>query len=170
MLNRSLTVVENALVVGAFLTMLIFGFANVIARYFLNVSLAFSIELVINLGVLVTMVATSIGIKHGSHLGFELIKDNAPKMLRHALLVVIAVGTLALFSVLFYYGLQTTLSEVRSGQLTPAMKIPKWIFSAAIPFGALLSIIRTCQVFWLEYKPQSLILPDSEIRERGVSA
>lgn len=170
MVNRMLTAVEHVLVVGAFITMMLFGFANVIARYFLNVSLAFSIEIVINLAVLVTMVATSIGIKHGSHLGFELLKDSAPKRLHQALVTLIALGTLLLFAVLFYYGLQTTLAEVRSGQLTPAMKIPKWIFSAAIPFGSLLSIVRTCQVFWLEYRPASSILPDSEIRERGVAS
>ncbi len=168
MLNRILTIVENALVVGAFLTMMAFGFANVVSRYLLHTSLAFSIELVINLGVLMTMVATAIGIKHGSHLGFDLIKEKAPKPVRNLLLILIAAGTLTLFTVLLWYGLQTTLSEVRSGQLTPAMKIPKWIFSAALPLGALLSIVRTCQVFWLEWNPKSRILPDSELRERSV--
>lgn len=170
MLNRVLTRIEHALVVGAFIAMLLFGFANVVARYFLSASLAFSIELVINLAVLVTMVATSIGIKHGSHLGFELLKDSAPKHLQRVLIALIAGGTVVLFGVLFYYGLQTTLSEMRTGQLTPAMKIPKWIFSAAIPFGALLSIVRACQVFWLELKPSSLVLLDSELRERGVAS
>lgn len=167
MLNRILTLLEHTIVIGAFVAMMLFGFANVIARYFLHVSLAFSIELVINLGVLMTMVATAIGVKHGSHLGFDLIKEKAPRPLQCAIIIAITAGTILLFVVLLHYGLQSTLAELRAGQTTPAMGVPKWIFSAAIPFGALLCIIRSCQVFWLEMKPASRILPDSEIRERG---
>ncbi|WP_217136353.1 TRAP transporter small permease [Leucobacter chinensis] len=167
MLNRFLTLLEGTIVIGSFVAMMCFGFANVVARYFLHVSLAFSIELVINLGVLMTMVAAAIGVKHGSHLGFELIKEKAPKPLQRAIVTLITVGTVLLFTVLLHYGLQSTLAELRAGQTTPAMGVPKWIFSAAIPFGSLLCIVRSCQVFWLEMKPTSRILPDSEIRERG---
>jgi C4-dicarboxylate transporter DctQ subunit len=44
------------------------------------------------------------------------------------------------------------VDQASSGRLTPALGVPQWIFSLALPFGALLGVIRTVQILVTELR------------------
>lgn len=143
---RALDIVENTLAVSAFTVVSVVAFANVLSRYVFNASLAFTSELTVNLAVLLTMVGAAIGLREGSHLGFTLIKDTVTGR-KHQLLVLIGGLAIVLFYLaLFKFGLDMSIQQFERQRTTPALGLPMWLLSAALPFGAVLGIIRTIQV------------------------
>ena len=137
---------ENTLAVTAFAVISLTAFANVMARYVFNASLAFTSELTINLAVLLTMVGAAIGIREGSHLGFTLLKDTLTGR-KHQLLVVLGGAAIVLFYVaLIKFGMDVSLRQLQRGQTTPALGLPMWLLSLALPLGGVLGIIRTIQM------------------------
>ena len=42
--------------------------------------------------------------------------------------------------------------QMQIGQTTPALNMPQWVWSLALPLGALLCFIRTIQVLIIELK------------------
>ena len=136
---------ENTLAVTAFAVISLTAFANVMARYVFNASLAFTSELTINLAVLLTMVGAAIGIREGSHLGFTLLKDTLTGR-KHQLLVVLGGVAIVLFYLaLIKFGMDVSLRQLQRGQTTPALGLPMWLLSLALPLGGVLGIIRTIQ-------------------------
>ena len=136
---------ENTLAVTAFAVISLTAFATVMARYVFNASLAFTSELTINLAVLLTMVGAAIGIREGSHLGFTLLKDTLTGR-KHQLLVVLGGAAIVLFYVaLIKFGMDVSLRQLQRGQTTPALGLPMWLLSLALPLGGVLGIIRTVQ-------------------------
>ena len=137
---------ENTLAVTAFAVISLTAFANVMARYVFNASLAFTSELTINLAVLLTMVGAAIGIREGSHLGFTLLKDTLTGR-KHQLLVVLGGVAIVLFYLaLIKFGMDVSLRQLQRGQTTPALGLPMWLLSLALPLGGVLGIIRTIQM------------------------
>ncbi|GAA1348300.1 TRAP transporter small permease [Arthrobacter roseus] len=142
---RSLDIVENTLAVATFSVISIVAFANVLSRYLLNASLAFTTELTVNLAVLLTMVGAAIGIRESSHLGFTLLRDKATGRTHQAIVVLCGLAIVLFYAALFKFGLDISLEQFGRHQTTPALGLPKGLLSAALPLGALLGVIRAVQ-------------------------
>ncbi|MDS2173743.1 MULTISPECIES: TRAP transporter small permease [unclassified Nesterenkonia] len=145
MVDAVLTRVENTVIVLAFITMTGVYFANVVSRYFLHGSLAFTTEIVVNLAVLLTMVGAAAGVRLGTHPGFDLLPAMATGVLRTSLIALIAVGTLVFFLVFLWLGWEMTSRQMAQGRVTPALGVPQWVFSMALPVGAALGAVRSVQ-------------------------
>ncbi len=142
---RYLDLFEEYLCAFLIALMATLAFANVIVRYLSDQSLAFTEELIINLFVLATLLGTSMAFKRGAHLGMTFI-DNllSPRALRWVAGLV-AVSGVALFVILFYYGVDMVIQEYESGMVTYSMALPMWWFGLSVPIGSLLVIIRVIQ-------------------------
>lgn len=161
---KALGVAENTLAVAAFGLISVTAFANVLARYVFNASLAFTSELTINLAVLLTMVGAAIGIREGSHLGFTLLKDSLTGR-RHQLLVLVGGAAIVLFYLaLIKFGMDVSLRQLDRNQSTPALGLPMWLLSLSLPLGGVLGIIRTVQatVTGIRNTPATSALQESE--------
>lgn len=169
MLEKIMTRIENFIIIAAFVTMTIVYFANVVSRYVLNGSLSFTTEIVINLAVLLTMVGASAGIRLGTHPGFDLLPSIAKGSLRTGLVVLIAICTLVFFLLLLWLGWQTTSAQLAQGRLTPALNIPQWIFSMALPAGAALASIRAMQVGYIQIRRTVKITTDPAATQEATS-
>lgn len=145
-LDKVLSTVENTLAASAFFLITVVAFINVVSRYFLNASLAFTTEITVNVAVWMTMIGAAIGVREGSHLGFSLLHQQLRGRGRQVLTVVIGLAMVTFFALLAWYGWSQTSSQLASGRATPAMRIPQWLFSLALPVGAGLGIIRTVHV------------------------
>lgn len=145
MLNRTLSAVEDTIAATAFMIISAVAFANVISRYFLNASLAFTTEITVNLAVWMIMIGAVIGVREGSHLGFTLLRDRARGILHNTLVIVVGVLMCLFFLVLVVYGWEQTMAQMSNGRTTPSMDIPQWWFSLALPVGSGLGIFRTAQ-------------------------
>lgn len=147
-MNRVLSVVENAVACGTFIVITVVAFANVVSRYFLNASLAFTTELVVNLAVWLTMIGAAIGVREGAHLGFSAVHELLKGRAKQVLTLFIGIAMVLFFVVLLKFGLDLALQQAERGRTTPSMRIPQWWFTAALPVASALGILRTVQVTW----------------------
>lgn len=155
---------ENTLAVTAFGLISATAFANVLARYVFNASLAFTSELTVNLAVLLTMVGAAIGIREGSHLGFTLLKDSLTGR-RHQILMLVGGAAIVIFYLaLIKFGMDVSLRQLDRNQSTPALGLPMWLLSLSLPLGGVLGIIRTVQatVTGIRNAPATHALQESE--------
>src|SRR3972149_6676702 len=81
------------------------AFVNVITRYVVQYSLAFTEEIVVSLFVWLTLLGSAVAFREGSHLAFTYLVDRAPPAGRRAALWLSATLSVLLFVLLIYYGL-----------------------------------------------------------------
>lgn len=143
---------ENTIITVTFLFITLLAFANVVARYVFHASFSFTSEMLVNLAVLLTMVGASAATRLGSHPSFSLLRDSTRGVLHKIVVVVICASMLLFFGLLLWLGWETSMKQLDSGRLTPALQFPQWIFTMCLPFGALLGSIRTIQVAIIELR------------------
>lgn len=136
---------EEGTCVLIFGVMTVVAFANVITRYVIRYSLAFTEELVVSLFVWLTLLGTAIAFREGSHLAFTWLIERSPRAIRRLSLWVSTILSLVLFIALIYYGVLQIQNERLMGTTSEALAIPQWWYTAGIPvFGALV-IVRILQ-------------------------
>lgn len=145
-LDRILSRLENGLAALAFAVITAVAFSNVVSRYFLDASLAFTSEITVNVAVWLIMLGAVIGVREGSHLGFSLLHERLTGTAKNVLTVFIAAAIIVFFAVLAWYGWEQVQSQIANGRSTPSMQIPQWLFSLALPVGSVLGIVRCVQV------------------------
>ncbi|MDV2582227.1 TRAP transporter small permease [Alkalibacillus haloalkaliphilus] len=149
---RWLNNIEEFIVVSVLAVMSIIAFTNVLTRNVLGISLSFTEEVTVNLFVLLTFVGAAIGVRKHAHLGFTLIFDIAPKNLKKVISIVVTLISVFFFITIAYFGYEMIEFQRMINSTTPALGWPRWLFSLALPVGAALCIIRTIQVFILEWR------------------
>jgi len=151
----------------AFATITVIAFTNVISRYFLNASLAFTTEITVNVAVWLTMIGAVIGLREGAHLGFSLLHENAKGRVKDVMTVLIGTAIVLFFVIVLVYGWDQVGQQIANGRSTPSMGIPQWLFSLALPVGSLLGIVRTVQVTW---SALPRVQPPGPVRNDGSAA
>ncbi len=147
--------IEEFIVVITLATMAVIAFSNVVTRNLFNISLAFTEEITINLFVFLTFVGAAIGVRKNAHLGFSLLVERVSIPIRRWLVALIGVISIILFLIITYYGIEMMMFQIDINAKTPALGWPKWLFSMAIPIGALLCAIRTIEATIKQLKEMS---------------
>ncbi|MDK2881859.1 MAG: hypothetical protein PWP12_298 [Bacillota bacterium] len=127
-------------------------FLNVIVRYLTNGSLAFTEELVVNLFVWITVLGGAIAFRKRSHLGVTFLTNLFPKRWQKAVAVLSGFAGTVLFLLLFAQGVGMVVQEYKNQMTTYSMALPMWIFGLAVPFGALIMLLRVIQSTWEEVR------------------
>ena len=125
--------------------MTLVAFVNVVTRYLIRFSLAFTEELVVSLFVWLTLLGTSVAFREGSHLAFTFLVDRSPRPVRRLSVWLSAALGIALFGLLIYFGLGQIGMERRLGTTSEALAIPQWWYTAGIPVFGLVVIVRIIQ-------------------------
>ncbi|ALA53428.1 TRAP transporter small permease [Shouchella clausii] len=149
---RGLAILEYVLVAVSLGTMSVITFANVLSRYLFHTSFSFAEEITINLFVLMTFVGASIAIKQQAHFGFRFIYDKLSGMWKRVALAATCLVMIVFLSCMFYFSMELVLAQAERGRVTPALSIPQWLFTSAIPLGSLLCFIRTVEMWVTESK------------------
>jgi TRAP-type C4-dicarboxylate transport system permease small subunit len=139
---------EEAACVLVFAVMTVVAFANVITRYVVQYSLAFTEELVVSLFVWLTLLGSAIAFRQGTHLAFTWLVERLPRPLRQASVLLSSTLSVVLFALLVWFGLGQIQSERMLGTTSEALAIPQWWYTAAIPVFGVLTIIRIVQATW----------------------
>ncbi|GEL78579.1 TRAP transporter small permease [Tenuibacillus multivorans] len=155
--------IEEVIVAVVLAVMSIIAFTNVLTRNFLDLSLAFTEEVTVNLFVFLTFVGASIGVRKHAHLGFSLLFDISPKSIKKSIIVFLAVIAIVFFVTVGYYGYDTALYQMDINNKTPALGWPQWIYTMALPIGAGLCLLRTIQVSIKQWK--ELVNGEQEVDE-----
>ena len=132
---------------GAFTmgVMAFLSFMNVITRYVLNYSTAWTEELVTYIFVWATLLGTSLAYRHGSNLMVAFLYSRTHGALKKALYLSSAAASIFFFGVLGYYGAVQVYEEFSYKTQMESVMFPMGVFSAAIPICSALIIVRILQ-------------------------
>ena len=133
--------IEKAVACICVSVMAVLVFANVIARYVFNHSLAVSDEMSTYLFVLMSFMGTAIAARRKAHLGLSIVTDHVGPKARLVIgMLMYAVS--ALFCLLIViFGVQMVISQYQMGQETATMQWPEWIYGSFVPVGAAFSAL-----------------------------
>jgi len=139
------THLEEALCAVLFAIMAVITFANIIARYLLKYSFAFTEELVVSFFVWLTLLGTAIAFREQSHLGFTFIIERLSLKARKVLLWMSAALGAALFIFLIFFAIYQVSEEIALGITSSGIGVPQWWYTIGMPLWSLLVIARIFQ-------------------------
>ena len=113
-------------------------FVQVVFRFIVKSSLPWSEELSRYLQVYITFFGTAYGIQTGAHLGIEAFTHLLPKVLA----ILVQIVSMLVCTLILKLGVDIVMSQMASGQVSPAMRIPMWVIYGAIPMGMAFCVIR----------------------------
>ena len=115
---------------------IILVFAQVIARYVVNVSLAWSEEATRLLFIYVAFFGFVVAVQTGRNLRLDLLVDRMPPALGRWVRILVHLAAAAFLAVVTWQG--TSLAQQVSEQQTPALQISKSFFYVPIPAASAL--------------------------------
>lgn len=143
---------EEIVLAPGFAVMLVINFANVLSRYVLKTSWAFTEELCVMMFVYVTFFGAAVAAKRRQHLGFTLILDKLPPAARLVVNTLILIAELAFLVALIHYGNLVCANQIKYKSVTAALRISTACAGASVPISGIFIIIRTIQLYVSEVK------------------
>ena len=139
--ERALSALERLLMAASMGLLCLITMANVLVRYFTDISFAFTEEVSIFLMVVMTLVGASHAFVKGHHIAITFFVDRTPR-LKHAARRLATVCSLAMFGLLAALGAKMAWDDYRFEVTTPSLGVPQWWYSAWLPAICLLITIR----------------------------
>jgi TRAP-type C4-dicarboxylate transport system permease small subunit len=140
-----ITHLEEVLCAALFAIMAIITFANVVARYLLKYSFAFTEELVVSLFVWLTLLGAAVAFREQAHLGFSFIIERLPQRIQKILLWLSAGLAASLFIFLIYFAIRQVGEEITLGITSSGIGVPQWWYTVGMPVWSVLVIVRVFQ-------------------------
>lgn len=131
--------VLGALLLGVMVTI---SFLNVITRYVLKYSMAFTEELTLYLFVWVTLLGISLAFADGANVAVSILYNRFGKRARRILGIFAAACSVLFFAAFAYLGILEVMDEMSMRAMTEAMELPVWWFTASMPVAGVLIIFR----------------------------
>jgi TRAP-type C4-dicarboxylate transport system permease small subunit len=120
-------------------------FLGVLSRKLPQVNLSWTMEMVTTIFVWVCALATAAAFKTNSHMGFSYLTDKLSGKMRLAHKILRIIVICANYSIWIWFGSQMVMGQFNKGLVTPVMATPGWLIGLAVPFSAVLTIIRILQ-------------------------
>ncbi len=134
--------------------MALLAFINVITRYFIHYSFAFTEEVEVACLVWLTVLGAAAGFRRGIHLGFNFLELRFPILGRRFLFPLASVLTIVTMCVLAWFSVFQIRDEFGLDIATEALGVPQWWYTLALPVGAVLMIVRVVEATWKELKKE----------------
>lgn len=115
--------------------------ANVLVRYFTDLSFAFTEEISVVLMVIMTLVGASHAFSSNHHISILYFVERLPK-LRKAARRLAAGCSLLMFLLLGWFGARMTWDDYQYEVTSPSLGVPQWWYSFWLPALSLLIVIR----------------------------
>ena len=143
---------EEVLCAVLLAVMAIIAFLNVISRYVLKYSLAFTEEILISFFVWLTLLGTAIAFREGSHLSFTFITDRLPAKIQRFLIWFSAFLGVLLFLFLIYFSIFQIKEEIVLNITSSGIGVPQWWYTIGMPLWSIWIILRIIQGAYLSHK------------------
>jgi TRAP-type C4-dicarboxylate transport system permease small subunit len=135
------TAAEEGIAAVAMALVCIITFANVLVRYFTNVSFAFTEEFSVFLLVVMTLAGASAAFARNRHIRMEYFVGKLAGGPRRGIEVLVTLCALALFGALAFYGFYLFLDDWQYGTTSPGIGVPQWLYTVWLPlFSALIAL------------------------------
>lgn len=136
---------EEYILSVSLLGMTVITFANVLARKVFQASWAFTEEITTALFILSSLLGAAVAAKKGAHMGLSVLTDLLPKKLQKYVVLITVIASIIFCGFLIKYGFDMVITEFKTGQTTPALGWPEWIFGITVPIGGIFIAIRFIQ-------------------------
>jgi TRAP-type transport system small permease protein len=140
-LPRSVSV-ERAVLAALMAALCVITMANVIVRYFTNVSFAFTEEISISLMVVMTLLGAATAFYRGKHIAITFLVDRLAPDTRRWVGVLGLAACVLMFGLLAWYGARMAWDDYRYDVTSPALGIPQWLYTVWLPVLSLLIVGR----------------------------
>jgi C4-dicarboxylate transporter DctQ subunit len=135
--------IEEWTLVAVLLTLAVFTCVEVFCRYVLSFSFTWMQELSRYVGVFITFLGASLGVKYGTHFSMDLVYDRVSNdRFRHGLRTLVTLICGMIFLVVAWYGWEQTMKLRQYGVLTSALELPKYWFYLPVPIFSVLISFR----------------------------
>jgi len=139
--ERALCAFERLLMAVSMGLLCLITMANVLVRYFTDISFAFTEEVSIFLMVVMTLVGASHAFMKNHHIAITFFVERKPH-LRHAGRRLATVCSLAMFGLLAVLGTRMAWDDYKFEVTTPSLGVPQWWYTAWLPSIAALIVVR----------------------------
>lgn len=144
-LDKIVSKVEELITVVGLSAMTIITLVAVFFRYVLQSPIIWSEEAARYLMVWSTMLGISIATRQKAHLGIDIFVSMAPKKLQRALEIFSTLMMIVMFVFLTGISIVFIQSAIRTGNVSPMLRVPFYIIYLALPLGFGLSAVRSVQ-------------------------
>ena len=139
---------EEGLAVACMAVLLVITLLNVLTRYFTDQSFAWTEEISVFLMVLMTLAGASAATARDRHIRIEFFYDGGSARRRQRLKVSAACVCALLFAVLALLFGRVVGDEIRFGETSMGLGIPRWWFTIFSPLLCLAIALRSAGVAW----------------------
>ncbi|MFZ3045935.1 MAG: TRAP transporter small permease, partial [Desulfatirhabdiaceae bacterium] len=146
-IDKVLTFFEDWTLFITVMVVLLALFVNVVLRYTINYSLAWSEELVREVIIYTTLIGCSAAVKNRSMIKVDVLLQLVPKT-KYPLLFFSNLVTLVFATMMLYYGWQIAALQATTNQKTIILQIPLVYLYALMPLMGGMMILRTIQVMY----------------------
>jgi len=115
--------------------------ANVLVRYFTDISFAFTEEISVALMVFMTLVGASHAFAQNHHIAIAYFVERKPLLQRFGARLA-AACSLLMFGLLVWYGGRMAWDDFRYEVTSPSLGVPQWWYSVWLPLLSLLIVLR----------------------------
>ena len=121
--------------------------ANVLVRYFTDISFAFTEEISVALLVVMTLVGASHAFASNHHIAITFFVDRQPAW-QPAVRRFAAFCSLIMFGLLAWYGVQMAWDDYSFEVTSPSLGVPQWWYTVWLPVLSVLIVLRLLAVLW----------------------
>ncbi|SMP75717.1 TRAP transporter small permease [Noviherbaspirillum suwonense] len=134
--------IEEACAALAMALICVITFANVLVRYFTNVSFAFTEEFSIFLMVVLTLFGAAAAFARDRHIRMTFIVERLPASLARPLEILVLLLGMLMFAVMAWYGYFLFLDDWQYDTTSPGIGIPQWLYSLWLPLLSVVIFLR----------------------------
>ena len=133
--------VERVLMAGSMGVLCLLTMANVLVRYFTDISFAFTEEISVALLVVMTLVGASHAFATNHHIAITFFVERKPQVRALAQRFAL-VCSLAMFAILGGYGTMMAWDDYAFEVTSPSLGVPQWYYTIWLPLLSALIVLR----------------------------
>ncbi|MCE1186585.1 TRAP transporter small permease [Zoogloea sp.] len=137
----SLAAVERFLMAASMGVLCLLTMANVLVRYFTDISFAFTEEISVALLVVMTLVGASHAFATRHHIAITFLVDKRPALAALAHRFGLVCGLL-MFGLLAGYGVLMAWDDYSFEVTSPSLGVPQWWYTVWLPVLSILIVLR----------------------------
>jgi TRAP-type transport system small permease protein len=120
--------------------------ANVIVRYFTNISFAFTEEISVWLMVVMTLIGASAAFVKRQHIAITFFADRLAPLARYRVGLMVLAACAAMFALLAVFGVRMAWEDYRYEVTSPALGVPQWLYTVWLPVLSFVVLGRLAQM------------------------
>ena len=143
----TLAAVERFLMAASMGILCLLTMANVLVRYFTDISFAFTEEISVALLVVMTLIGASHAFATNHHIAITFFVDRNPALLGLARRFA-AACSLLMFGLLAWYGVAMAWDDYNFEVTSPSLGVPQWWYTIWLPVLSIVIVLRLLAVLW----------------------